>query len=173
METIEFGHSHEPRFLKTRQQHSDFSPGSHRDEQRSNESQLLSLDMPCLSPTGRFQESSEEEGTLLPHSLSPVSNETIIFHQAGEGEQVGSRFEIYAPPGKLGVAIDVIDGHPVVYRIKPGSPLTGFLRKMDRIIDIDGIDTTHMSAADVTNLMVKNMSKRRKITYIRGDAVFT
>lgn len=174
METIEF--SRQPHPTNSRRPQNDylgFSRRSNAADERSSASRMMSLDMPSLSPEEGSNETDEEEGTLIPHSLSPASDETIIFFQNGKESAAGSRFEVYAPPGKLGVAIDVVNGHPVVYRIKAGSPLTGFLRKMDRIVEIDGVDTTHMSAADVTNLMVKNMSKRRKITYMRGDGVFS
>ena len=76
--------------------------------------------------------------------------------------------ECYAPPGKLGVAIDTINGQPIVHRLKAGSPLEGVLRRLDKIIAIDDVDTSSMSAADVTHLMVKKMNQKRKISFIRG-----
>jgi C-terminal processing protease CtpA/Prc len=79
----------------------------------------------------------------------------------------GTRVELWAPAGKLGVAIDVVDGRPIVWRLKSGSPLEGFLEKGDIIVALDEIDTSHMSAADVTSLMVRRMRQRRKIAYIR------
>ena len=79
----------------------------------------------------------------------------------------GTRVDLWAPAGKLGVAIDVVEGRPIVWRIKAGSPLEGFLEKGDMIIAIDEIDTSRMSAADVTSLMVRRMRQRRKIAYIR------
>ena len=78
------------------------------------------------------------------------------------------RSECYAPPGKLGVAIDTVNGQPVVHRIKEGSPLKGILQHKDRIVAIDGIDTRNMTAADVTHLMVKGMNRVRKISYVRS-----
>eukprot|EP00957_Ditylum_brightwellii_P154146 11730756-Ditylum_brightwellii.AAC.1 len=83
-----------------------------------------------------------------------------------------TRRECTAPPGKLGVAIDTVNGQPVVHRIKPGSPLDGTLHRFDKIVAIDGVDTTGMSAADVTQLMVKRMNSERKISYIRGGDKF-
>ena len=78
------------------------------------------------------------------------------------------RSECYAPPGKLGVAIDTVNGQPVVHRIKEGSPLKGILQHKDRIVAIDGVDTRNMTAADVTHLMVKGMNRVRKISYVRS-----
>lgn len=75
---------------------------------------------------------------------------------------------VFAPPGRVGVAIDVVDGHPVVHRVKRGSPLDGLLRPNDRVLAIDHVDTTCMSAADVTQLMAKRMNFNRRITFVRG-----
>jgi len=87
------------------------------------------------------------------------------------------RGECYAPPGKLGVVLDSINNGPssvssvvVVHRIKPGSPLDGVLKIMDRIVAIDDIDTSKMNATEITQVMVSKMRKNRKITYIRGGS---
>ena len=101
---------------------------------------------------------------------------------------------VYAPPGKVGVAIDIQDGQPVVHKVKKGSPLEGLLQPQDIVVAIDDVDTNCMSAADVTHLMVKvsyglkcilsckiwfdellttysallqRMNYRRKITFVR------
>lgn len=76
----------------------------------------------------------------------------------------------HAPPGKVGVAIDVHhDGTPMVHKVRPGSALEGSLRPGDRIISIDGVDTTRMCAADVSSLMVRRMNFRRRIEFIRDE----
>ena len=78
--------------------------------------------------------------------------------------------ECFAPPGKLGVAIDTINGQPVVHRVKDDSPLSGVLGRLDVIIVVDEVNTADMSAADVTSLVAKRMGNNRKITYLRGEA---
>ena len=78
------------------------------------------------------------------------------------------RGEFVAPPGKLGVAVDTLDDVPVVHRIKPGSPLQGILYPKDKIICIDEISTSSMTAGEVTKLMVARMTRPRRITYLRG-----
>lgn len=87
-----------------------------------------------------------------------------------EMERSFLRRTCYAPPGKLGCSIDSIDGEPHVHRIKKGSPLDGILQSSDRIVAIDDVDTSGMSAADVTQLMVKKMNHMRRISYIRGGS---
>lgn len=77
------------------------------------------------------------------------------------------RDQIYAPPGKLGVALDIFNGQPVVQKIRKGSPITGMLQVGDIILAIDDVDTSCMSLAEVTFLMVKNMERVRRITFVR------
>ena len=74
---------------------------------------------------------------------------------------------VFAPPGKIGVAIDVYNGQPVVHKIRKGSPLENMLQPNDVIVAIDEEDTSCLSAADVTSMMVKRMDRVRKITYVR------
>ena len=81
------------------------------------------------------------------------------------------RSDCYAPAGKLGIAIDTVNGHPVVHRVRGDSPLSGVLRRLDVIAAIDDEDTLSMSAGDVTTLMARKMDQRRKITFIRGKGV--
>ena len=83
----------------------------------------------------------------------------------------GSLFmgECYAPPGKVGLAIDTINGQPVIHQVRDHSPLVGVLRHLDVIVGVDDIDTSSMSAADVTQLMSERIGKRKKITFLRGE----
>ena len=76
-----------------------------------------------------------------------ISPETLLYNLP--------RQHVYAPPGKVGVAIDIQDGQPVVHKVKKGSPLEGLLQPQDIVVAIDDVDTNCMSAADVTHLMVK------------------
>ena len=107
-------------------------------------------------------------------SYTRIKPTDVLIADYGEiGEGQGSalatmKSDCYAPPGKLGVAIDTINGHPVVHRIKEGSPLKGILQHKDHIVAIDGVDTRNMTAADVTHLMVKGMNRVRKISYVRS-----
>ena len=98
---------------------------------------------------------------------SRLSSDTSVLET--DQLRMAQRRTYEAPPGKLGVAIDSINGQPVVHRIKEGSPLEGVLRRLDRIVGIDDVDTSRMSAADVTYLMVKSMNRPRLITYIRDE----
>ncbi|KAL7549672.1 hypothetical protein ACHAWF_012937 [Thalassiosira exigua] len=77
------------------------------------------------------------------------------------------RQNVFAPPGKIGVAIDVYNGQPVVHKIRKNSPLENMLKPNDVILAIDDEDASCLSAADVTSMMVKRMDRVRKITFVR------
>lgn len=70
---------------------------------------------------------------------------------------------IDAPPGKLGVVIDTTKNGPVVHQVKAGSPLENLIFQGDKIIEIDGIDTTALSASNVTKIMARRVDESRKI----------
>ena len=125
-------------------------------------------------------DNDDDDETLSDHT--PIKNEryesTIDFDErtvssAGSAQELSTddtlfTGECFAPPGKLGIAIDTLNNQPVVHRVRDESPLSGVLRRLDVIIAVDDEDTSSMSAADVTTLMAKKMDHRRKITYLRG-----
>lgn len=88
------------------------------------------------------------------------------------------RFDIVAPPGKLGISLATPDspaplGPAFVVDIR-GSHiiLTGGLRLGDEIIAIDDRDVRTMSAIDVSKLLgSKSKEKERKITILRDSCV--
>jgi len=114
----------------------------------------------------RFRKSN---GVVRDESVSFVSHPTETDSSLFGGNSTSPIQEhIYAPPGKVGVAIDVINGKPTVHKIRNGSPLEGLLQNGDIILSIDDVETSNMSAADITHLMVKRFNYRRKISFIRS-----
>lgn len=118
---------------------------------------------------------AEEEiafSSVWPQSAPP----TTLFPAPGATASVASytqelqnlpKQHVFAPPGKIGVAIDVLNGQPVVHKVRSGSPLEKMLQPNDIIMAIDDVDTTCLCAADVTSLMVRRMDRVRKITFVR------
>ncbi len=102
-----------------------------------------------------------------PHAAS----KSVV--SVGEGSQISTDGSLLlgqctAPPGKLGIAIDTLNGQPVVHRVRDESPLAGVLRRLDVIVAIDDEDTSSMTAAEVTMLMAKKLGQKRKISFLRG-----
>ena len=118
----------------------------------------------------------EGSGMHNPPRLNSSANSSPIWPESSPlGQQISFTDElrylpkqhIFAPPGKIGVAIDVLNGQPVVHKVRRGSPLENMLQENDIIVAIDDEDTSCLSAADVTSMMVKRIDRVRKITFVR------
>jgi hypothetical protein len=78
------------------------------------------------------------------------------------------KFVVAAPPGKLGIVIDRPSaGIPVVHAIKDTSVLVSSVRIGDKLIAVDGLDTTSMSAIQVSKLISSKAQNTRMMTFIR------
>mmetsp|Transcript_34783 Transcript_34783/g.59065 ORF Transcript_34783/g.59065 Transcript_34783/m.59065 type:complete len:140 (+) Transcript_34783:112-531(+) len=83
-------------------------------------------------------------------------------------------FDVYAPPGPLGIIIDTTPEGPMIHSLKPTSQLLGLVSSGDLIVGLDGVDTRNMTAATFTRLMAKRCSQgERKITILKGLALTT
>merc|ERR1712071_140101 len=60
-----------------------------------------------------------------------------------------------APPGRLGIIVETTPDGPLIYALKHSSPLVGIIKPGDIIIAMDDIDTTTMTAAELTRLMAE------------------
>ena len=113
-----------------------------------------------------------EDEEIAPNSVWPESAPPTMLQQP---EPLSSRpkkvfrSHCFAPPGKIGVAIDVDRGQPFVHKIRKGSPLENMLKAGDKIMAIDEIDTSCLNSADVTQIMVKRMDRVRKISFLREE----
>ncbi len=121
--------------------------------------------------------SSNEKNTIKarPSALvSPVSvdQQSVTsdgsFDQAFEGPE--ERIVVLAPPGKLGVVIDTFDnGEPGVNSIREDSILLDQLRVGDILVEFDGIDTTDMTALQVSTLIgEKSKNSVRTLVFVRN-----
>ena len=80
---------------------------------------------------------------------------------------------ITVPSGPLGFA--TVDNPtngiraPEVFAMKQSSILAGKIRNGDRLIALDGIDTSSLTAAEVTKLIISRSSKSRDMVFHRSD----
>lgn len=77
-------------------------------------------------------------------------------------------FDVYAPPGPLGIIIDTTPEGPVIHSLKPSSQLLGLVNPGDLIVGLDSVDTRNMTAATFTRLMAKRSQGERKIILLKG-----
>lgn len=118
----------------------------------------------------RPDEGSSERGSsgmLFQGGDSLFSDDSSFEQQYTEPEE---RFEIDAPAGKLGVVIDTPSGGvPVVHAIKETSVLADRVRVGDRLVSVDGSDTTTLSAMQVSKLIsAKSDNPSRSLVFIRS-----
>jgi len=80
------------------------------------------------------------------------------------------RIVIMAPPGKLGVVIDTFDnGAPGVNAIRDDSVLKDQLQVGDVLVEFDGVDTTEMTALQVSTLIgERSKNPVRKLAFVRN-----
>lgn len=99
---------------------------------------------------------------------SPVSNSTRT-----RSSRRDKLFDVFAPPGPLGIIIDTTPEGPMIHSLKPTSQLLGLVNPGDLIVGLDGVDTRNMTAATFTRLMAKRSQGERKITLLKGLAPTT
>jgi hypothetical protein len=79
-------------------------------------------------------------------------------------------FEVKAPAGKLGMVVDTPNGGvPVVRALKADSVLSGSVQVGDRLISVDRINVTSMTALEVSNLISLKQSQSRLLIFCRLD----
>ena len=108
---------------------------------------------------------------LVPGGSAAASEEMMSASSSFGDDTVTAASEldietVFAPAGKLGIVVDSSSGGPSVHNVRQTSPLLGIISEGDKIISIDDIDTTKMSAGGVTKLMAsKATQKERKISF--------
>jgi hypothetical protein len=76
-------------------------------------------------------------------------------------------YDVFAPPGPIGIVVDTIDKGCIVHSLKKTSPMQGLINPGDLIVALDDFDVRAMDAASLTKLMAKkSQQKERKFTLI-------
>jgi C-terminal processing protease CtpA/Prc len=82
----------------------------------------------------------------------------------------GGLYDVFAPPGPIGIVVDTTRDGPAVHSLKRTSPMLGLINPGDLIVALDDIDARGMTAATLTQLMArKSNQKERKITLLTVD----
>jgi len=91
-----------------------------------------------------------------------------ILYSSGKAPPAVKRsglYEVFAPPGPLGIVVDTTKDGPVIHSLKASSALLGLVGSGDLIVGLDELDTRSMTAATLTRLMAKRSNQsERKIT---------
>ena len=122
------------------------------------------------------------EGAQSSFSVPSVSTSVSRSHLAEEGEKrrislntmmkQKDAYDVFAPPGPIGIVVDTSKEGPAVHSLKSTSPMLGLINAGDLIVALDGEDTRNMTAASLTRLMAKkSRQKERKITLVSPDGL--
>lgn len=107
--------------------------------------------------------------------ISSPPSEVFTKLKAGEYSESfddeDSFFELIAPPGMLGIIVESPDqSGPKVHGIKVTSPFYGQVSMGDKLIAVDGEDTTNMSAIRASKLIsYKSSQKVRRLLFKKRD----
>jgi hypothetical protein len=98
----------------------------------------------------------------------PIVEEAVKYEDdessVGELNSTGI-YDVFAPPGPIGLVVDSTKAGPIVHSLKKTSPMIGLINKGDIIIALDDRDVRKMNAASLTRLMAKKARQpERKFT---------
>lgn len=103
---------------------------------------------------------------VSPGSRSPVNEYSSSSNFRSVGPQ---RYQVIVPPGMLGMVLDTPGGNiPIVRAVKSTSVVYGKVEVGDHLVAVDGIDVTHMSAMQVSNLISTKSHAQRTLHLIRS-----
>ncbi len=133
---------------------STFDPGAHERAIRRTQKNTAALgatlnDMPIF-----YEEDESAVNSVAPSETTARS--------------IG--YDVFAPPGPLGMVVDTVEKGCIVHSLKKTSPMQGLINPGDLIVALDDFDVRKMDAASLTKLMAqKSQQKERKFTLIPAD----
>ena len=156
---------------------------------RANSTPIISLQVPtmgssfcysdddtnrsdCMTPISVIESPavSRAKGSVLgARPMEHTEKEQFKERSSYEGSTVkrSGLYDVFAPPGPLGIVVDTTRDGPVVHSMKPTSPLLGLISPGDLIVGLDDVDTRSMTAATLTRAMAKQAhAPERKITLL-------
>lgn len=112
--------------------------------------------------------------TLGARAVEPKESAQLRGQEAPSSyESMPSRaglYDVFAPPGPIGIVVDTTKNGPAVHSLKRTSPMLGLINPGDLIVGLDDEDVRGMTAATLTRLMArKSNQKERKITLLTTD----
>lgn len=157
------------------------SLGSGKTDPPANETDFLSLD----DQSGAFTAAARQSGGPCCAALGDIGGllgargmdeDEEVQYKERKSEELppavkrSGLYDVFAPPGPLGIVVDTTKDGPVIHSLKATSALLGLVGSGDLIVGLDDMDTRSMTAATLTRLMAKRSSQsERKITLLAVD----
>jgi hypothetical protein len=121
---------------------------------------------PKSDRAGLLGASSRQGSPYTAYSFSSPTSTSRSFRSF----KTDKLFDVYAPPGPLGVIIDTSKEGPLIHSLRKDSQLKDLVNPGDLVVALDGEDTRHMTAAKLTRKMASKSGETRKITLLKGLA---
>lgn len=142
---------------------STFDPEAHQkalERMRKNQTSIGARPIDShLIPT--YYSDEDEDENEKEKSVAPSS---II-------ESSALSYDVFAPPGALGIVVDTTEKGCIVYSLKKSSPMQGLMNRGDLIIGLDNFDVRNMNASSLTKLMAKKSEQtERKFTLMPSSS---
>eukprot|EP00980_Cylindrotheca_fusiformis_P011191 scaffold2563_cov124-Cylindrotheca_fusiformis.AAC.22 len=104
-------------------------------------------------------------------SLGATGNDMPLYYEDGEEDSVQSGvYDVFAPPGPIGVVVDTTENGCVVHSLRKTSSMQGLMNPGDLIIALDDVDVQSLDASELTKLMAqKSQQTERKFTLIAAN----
>ena len=121
-----------------------------------------------ITGSSRSQTTTTSTSVRSFHHQDSLRSNDLFSEEASFDEQFVSNIEQYieicAPPGKLGMVVDSMDDDvPMVHALRENSILMDKIRIGDKLISVDGEDTTGMTPREVSDLITEKSSNKVRI----------
>ena len=114
-----------------------------------------------------FNELCDEQHQQMSSQYSVLTDESSLTNICNDHHV--EMIAIVAPAGLLGMVVDTaFHGVPTIYSIKDSSPLFGQVLVGDKLISINNIDTTDMTALQVSKLIMQLRAQKRVLVVLRS-----
>jgi len=140
---------------------STFDPEAHQkalEKMRKNQTSIGAspIDSNLIPTYYSDDDENEKETSVAPSSIIQSS---------------ALSYDVFAPPGALGIVVDTTKKGCIVYSLKKSSPMQGLMNRGDLIIGLDNFDVRNMNASSLTKLMAKKSEQaERKFTLMPSSS---
>ena len=126
-----------------------------------------------FDPVARERAIQRTQNNTAP--LGATLNDMPVYYEEDESavesvapsEANPAGYDVFAPPGPIGIVVDSTKKGCIVHSLKKTSPMQGLINPGDLIVALDDFDVRKMDAASLTKLMAKkSQQKERKFTLV-------
>jgi len=169
------GDTWDKRSLKKQNKRSNFHKRVQQNQggdKADDEEEVSKMSMDHCSVDYDFFNALWDDDPQYHPTTNPMSSQYSILTEDSSvpnKQQHVEMIAVVAPAGLLGMVVDTAcHGVPTIYSIKESSPLFGQVFIGDKLISINNVDTTDMTALQVSKLIMKLRDQKRVLVVLRS-----